>query len=438
MGKESKGTIRKRKKSASSSSVVLKTEDGSGKKDKKRVREKTTKEAEHEQQYQEEEKDEDPTWHVIRRHPAFLLMIVLVIPYSLWNVWTRIVLQHPELVNRYFHTELRPSVQMDDPRQLLIIGSMSSGTSQIAQDFIHKFHMEIGHEDSDTGWKFVRDGTVSWFHGIRYLDPSKRNLAQMCQLSWKLYSSDKMNFFQPFSNYGIGPDLFGPPHFRLPLIHPNFHTAFHEFCQDNLEQELGCGMTGKCRTPFQRTLVQTRQPWKIVTSLVAKYCYHGSEDSDDDDDKDFHLPTSTLLQLFFVLFPYEKWFYPNHPDLLNLSPKAVCTNQMASYVWRFYSELFNNTEQDSSLSVFPIETTPICQVAENAGLLGLSNTVYPPNHQHASQYCQEFPDTLFGRNANRINQGRLTEQQLLRMADPSIAQAMKALYKQMGYQYPQI
>ena len=101
-------------------------------------------------------------WDVIRHHPLFWASILLGFPYILFVGWRWIVLQHP------FLPGMRPAVGMNDTRQLLIIGSMSSGTSSIAQALRQDVGIEVVHEDSDTLWTFVRDGTVSWFHGIRY------------------------------------------------------------------------------------------------------------------------------------------------------------------------------------------------------------------------------------------------------------------------------
>ena len=63
----------------------------------------------------------------------------------------------------------RPAVHLTDPRQVLIVGTISSGTSQVANDLKNKLGLEIGHENAVASWSFVRDGTVSWFHGIRYI-----------------------------------------------------------------------------------------------------------------------------------------------------------------------------------------------------------------------------------------------------------------------------
>ena len=36
-----------------------------------------------------------------------------------------------------------------------------------------KLSLEIGHESTDAAWDFTRDGSVSWFHGIRFLTQPK-------------------------------------------------------------------------------------------------------------------------------------------------------------------------------------------------------------------------------------------------------------------------
>ena len=53
--------------------------------------------------------------------------------------------------------------------------------------------LEIGYEDSDSSWNFVRDGTVSWIHGMRYFERENNNsinfderIRQLCRLKWAL------------------------------------------------------------------------------------------------------------------------------------------------------------------------------------------------------------------------------------------------------------
>ena len=66
----------------------------------------------------------------------------------------------------------RPALGVHDPRQLLIVGTMGSGTTQKAAE-LSALGLEFGHEMSDSRERQVRDGTVSWAHGLRFL---RRNL----------------------------------------------------------------------------------------------------------------------------------------------------------------------------------------------------------------------------------------------------------------------
>ena len=115
------------------------------------------------------------SWKIIRRHPLFWGFVFLGIPYVTYFAFRWVVLQHP------FLPGMRPAVTLGDPRQVLILGSMSSGTSSIADDLRRNQILEVGHEDTDTNWKFVRDGTVSWFHGIRYV-PTNDQADKVCRI----------------------------------------------------------------------------------------------------------------------------------------------------------------------------------------------------------------------------------------------------------------
>lgn len=175
----------------------------------------------------DEEAKDDVNWKVVvTRHPLFWAIIVLGIPY-LTHLGVRwVTLQHP------FWNGARPAVSMNDTRQVLIVGSMSSGTSSTADGLRNEFQLEVGHEDTDTLWKFVRDGTVSWFHGIRYHEKDDEKITRLCILSYRFRSS---NFgLSKTSNYGFGPTLFGSPDYSnctLGFMDPNFRKCFINSCE---------------------------------------------------------------------------------------------------------------------------------------------------------------------------------------------------------------
>jgi hypothetical protein len=56
---------------------------------------------------------------------------------------------------------LRPAVRLTDERQVLILGSMGSGTQQVSEALRKLLKVEISHEFSNAESYFARDGTVS-------------------------------------------------------------------------------------------------------------------------------------------------------------------------------------------------------------------------------------------------------------------------------------
>ena len=122
----------------------------------------------------EEEEDEKTLSQVFFEHPLVVVTPWVLTPYLLYLAYFYVRLQNPEILLP-FGIQLRPALAINEVRQALIVGSMSSGTVQVANDLNAHFGLEIGHESSDSQSEFVRDGTVSWFHVIRYLEPPKEN-----------------------------------------------------------------------------------------------------------------------------------------------------------------------------------------------------------------------------------------------------------------------
>jgi hypothetical protein len=370
----------------------------------------------------ENEPVEESAWRVIRRHPAFLGLVFMGIPYLLHLTARYVALQHPEWVS--FAALLRPAVPMDSERQVLVVGSMSSGTSQVAHELNEIFPgLEVGHEESDSLWKFVRDGTVSWFHGVRFFPQDYKNssVPKLCGVAFSFYTSK--------SNYGFGPTLFGTPNYNCSHISPKFKRCWWDACVQTLSKEYGCAHTNTCPTPFETTLLQTREPWNIANSLVAKYCW-------SDDGKISHNPPVSLIRFLKVLFPFsENIFEVNKDDSTILS---VCASQMTHYVIFFYTFLLESHEAGLMDGMFAIESSSACAVAQMAGLFDQTSTVYSPNHVIISAICQDQSRRpgLFGKNRNVISRGRMDKLELIEIVDHDLITKMKDLYVRLGYEYP--
>lgn len=127
--------------------------------------------------------EEETLKDVFLGHPlvrVILFALPLLIPLGLYRGYVHVVLQHPEWIDQMvasikvppwlastcipFYRPLTPPTTVTSPRQVLILGCMSSGTTQVAHDLYQHFGLEIGHEDTDALSRFVRDGvSVSWY-----------------------------------------------------------------------------------------------------------------------------------------------------------------------------------------------------------------------------------------------------------------------------------
>jgi len=113
---------------------------------------------------------DETAWDVVMNHPLIQVlyrMLPFLCGLAMYHLNSYVRLQCPGLLSGLM--QLRPAISETDSRQLLIVGAMSSGTKQVAADLNKHLALEVGHEEQDASWNFVRDGTVSWFHGLRFL-----------------------------------------------------------------------------------------------------------------------------------------------------------------------------------------------------------------------------------------------------------------------------
>ncbi|CAM9242436.1 unnamed protein product, partial [Hapterophycus canaliculatus] len=88
-----------------------------------------------------------------------------------------------------------PVMQVREEKQVLIVGSLGSGTLQMARA-LTALGVEVGHDTSDSSNERCRDGTASWAHGIRFLSGIP-DLSRLCGAPRQQAYSSTM--FQPSS-----------------------------------------------------------------------------------------------------------------------------------------------------------------------------------------------------------------------------------------------
>lgn len=293
---------------------------------------------------------------------------------------------------------LRPPVAHGEPRQVLIVGSQSSGTVQTTAA-LTKLGFEVAHEASDASTIFCRDGTISWFHGIRFLPGSA--------------SEDSLNLVCARSLRNMG---FHPAAFRRSSrcsYRAQWDACWARECREAISESWGCAVTeGRaCETPFERSLLQARHPLRTMESLVVKFCR--SEASP---------PEPSLLIFAHGLWPEHAW-----------NAKS-CMATVGWYVTLYYEAMMSAVDAGRIDAVYQAESTGVCDLAR---LAGFANASYEPTRQVLSEACASpggGPGLDDGAVRNTRNRGlvRLSRANLTE-ADPALEGRVEALARRMGY-----
>ena len=440
----------------------------------------------------------DDYWIILKNHRTkiYWILVLVGIPYALNLIWKKLILQHPQIIlllplNMNI---VRPSVvRRDDPRQVLILGSMMSysdsdnNDNDMSKQFHNEFNglIEIGYENSDTSWNFVRDGTVSWFHGIRYFDNNRDDendndfIRKLCRLKYALT-------YESRDRYGFAePSIFGNETNQCSILNPDSRRCELPACEKTLKKEYGCATatattksssssSSSCdmMMPFQTTLLQTRQPWAIVRSLVYKYCWRSTTSSSSSSNKNNievgpvqdNMPSS-LSSLFEVL-----GLIPPNPDndddnnkdrnendKNNHNHNHHCVNQFIDYVSGYYNTILDNSNANndydydttetktktttglkSGITMYKIEDASPCDVAKMAGLYDPITTVYKPNHEIVANKCRSNKDNDKDTEVMKKDETKKiisVKRDLIPYTTPEHITKMKELFIRLNYEY---
>ena len=310
--------------------------------------------------------DDEPSWKAtIKEHwtfPLFCITAIILIPYYLYLSYYFLLLQHPDVVARasFGIWKPRPRVKLKDPRQVLIVGTMSSGTSQTAHDLREKLKLEIGHETADTSWNFVRDGTVSWFHGIRFLDFSAAGEDAAAANKRHSFLALCTNFTE---SMGFHPSMYRESNCS---VREKWSNCWMIECLRVLHEEWGCAVepSRTCVTPFATVLYQTRHPLRTIESLVTKFCRGGLNGTLHD----------AFVKFGLALFPQR--------DFQGMS----CIDAAGYYVLEYSRAMLSASVAGAISNRYKVEEASPCDIAAMAGFDG-SDAIHPPQRQRIQSIC---------------------------------------------------
>eukprot|EP00569_Conticribra_weissflogii_P005541 CAMPEP_0171344172 /NCGR_PEP_ID=MMETSP0878-20121228/18816_1 /TAXON_ID=67004 /ORGANISM="Thalassiosira weissflogii, Strain CCMP1336" /LENGTH=458 /DNA_ID=CAMNT_0011847297 /DNA_START=21 /DNA_END=1397 /DNA_ORIENTATION=+ len=363
---------------------------------------------------------------VFLSHPLVKVGKFFLLPYLLYLSYYSLLLQHPHHLSTLTLNILspRPAVGVHSPRQLLIVAPPSSGTVQIQKELKNKLHLEMGHETSDTAWNFVRDGTVSWFHGIRFLSspPSNEDLVRSFTAICGNYTE----------NMGFHPAAYRVPENRCSY-RSKWDDCWRKECYAILIEEWGCATRGNCEIGFRTTLHQVRNPMRTLESLAVKFCVGG-------------LDSGVVREEFLV---YARAMFSKGHDFGRYS----CIEAVGYFLVEYQNVMIEARKRGEIAGFYRIEDTSACDVAEMAGFLDEDRVVYKPNYGKIKKICGNGDDGVPAKRVVEQKENRLNKDMVklswkdLRggihasrkdVGDRDLEMKVRGLFRAFGYDEKQI
>lgn len=317
-------------------------------------------------------------------------------------------------------TLVRPPVRDDDPRQLLVVGTQSSGTTGMT-DSLKQLGLEVEHENSNSAETLCRDGTVSWFHGIRFFPgrASDASLDALCRRAGSRTGFHPRMFRNARSCWA---EWFG------------WGDCWAQTCREVLAENWGCAHAADspCETPFARALLQVRHPLRVVESLGVKFCASADAPLNRD-----------LAALLAGLWPADaaRFGPPDaapSTDAARAEPRSSGSRCLVAlgWYWTLYHESLLAALKSGVLhGWYRIESTPSCEVAKRAGFDSTRTALFAPAAARYARACAEgVPAPSARKRTNQRNRGLLhIEPSEIDALDAELGRRMRALARQFGY-----
>lgn len=297
------------------------------------------------------------------QHPLVRVAPFVLLPYVIYQTIYFATLRKPEIISKATLglVNFRPSLTAEDPRQVLILGPEIPENRFVSGGLASPLKLEIVHEAFDAQNYYCRDGTVSWFQLMRFLEPiadsSENKYARFG--AWKELCMER--------NHTI-IQLFHPKEYGIPTecsSYDKWSNCWAKVCFDTIKSIWGCENDEfiDCPQQFSRILHQARHPLRTIETLQASVCpYPALRES--------------FLNVIAGFFPARKW------DSLS------CLDAMAWYTIDFHNLLLKARAAGLVHGVFQIENTSPCEVAAMAGFV--DEPLYPPTADRITRYCREL------------------------------------------------
>jgi hypothetical protein len=344
---------------------------------------------------------EQTLWETFTSHPLIVVAPYILIPYVLYITFYFLALKHPELV-RYATFGLlapRPSVAQSDERQVLILGSMGSGTQEVATSLVQIMGLEVGHELTNAEENFCRDGTVSNLLAWRYYvanDPAR--LGPVIRVLCIDHGKGSGHAFHPSKYLNSS----------CPSSYRGWTQCHTNDCLTFVKTELSCGLQDSCMPNFRHVLHQVKHPLVALRDLKSKVCPGKAET--------VHPSFRQMAGVFF-------------------DDSLTCLEGLARYIIELNRALLQARDQGHIDAMFHYEDATLCGVVKLAGFDDDATAVYAPNVGKVASKCRGESQKLF--DVVKADKNTLPEElswdDLLQATSKSLVEDLKKLCKELGY-----
>jgi hypothetical protein len=275
--------------------------------------------------------EEETLWETFHSHPLVVVASIVLIPCATYWCFFFFTLRRPDLLRIATAgiVSPRPAVHLTDKRQLLIVGSLGSGTPQVVAALSDLLQLEVTHDSVNAQSYFCRDGTVSNFLGLRYVAPPKDSRLETALTHICLNGS---------------PGTFHPRYYRPSncSLRMKWSDCWAEDCLKLVSEEWGCALGGysACRPLFATVLHQVQHPVLTIQELMAKVCPRENMTP--------HLAFRQLAAPF-------------------VSARDLCLQEVSWYVVNFNEAMLKARDAGLVQATFQYENTTMCEIIEVAG-----------------------------------------------------------------------
>lgn len=299
------------------------------------------------------------------RHPLVRVIPIVFLTYIVYTIYNVLTLRHPEWITAASLglVSLRPSVAPDGLRQVLIVGPEIQENYLISKNLASSLGFEITHEKVDAYNYYCRDGTVSWFQIMRFMEPVLQAVKKEKTLgAWKELCLDRnhsmIEVFHP-KDYGSSQCS----------TYEKWSNCWSQKCLNIVKSVWGCetDTTRPCPQQFSRILHQVRHPMATIATLNFTVCPHPKL-------------KKAFTDVVAGFFPDRQW------------QEMSCLEAMGWYTIDFHQKLIKARDVGYIHGMFQAETVSPCEVASMSGLAEEVSAVYQPNVEKFNRACREDDD----------------------------------------------